>query len=800
VRALAPNLRLRTRSIGVIATLGACGVLASPSGAALPAGCSQSGITVTCEFMSGSNPFTVPDRVSSIHVVAVGGMGGPGAFDPSLAAHGATVSGDVTVTPGSTLYAVVGTNGGYIGSQPGQTPGGANGGSGATPGAGASDVRASQFDLSSRLLVAGGGGGSGVEGIVALLGTTEHGFCGQPGAGGAGGGAAGQGATSPCAGGGGSGGAGQGGGASGGSGGAGGGSSCTPSQSGPFCPPGASGTSGGFGGGGDGGAGGGGIGGGVQESGGGGGGGGGGWFGGGGGGGGGAEAAGGGGGGGSNLVPPGGSASIDTTGTPIVQISYTVPQLHTTSTGVSCSPQTVAVGQPATCTAVVMDNGGPVSGQPVDAVNYSGTLSAPPATCPAVDAQPPNFLIDGGGAPLTSGDVAIAASPTQESVTGAGHDLDTDFVVSVQAGPNGQGPTGSLTLNGFFTFTATPTCLNISGNRAVTGYRIDSSSTPGVQPGQGFLVEVTDNDSGERVTPTGMMSFASDGPGGFGNGGQCALSGAAGSASCQVTYTPSALGSGTQVITGSYGGDVLHDTSGGTTDLTVSKRSTSAAVTCSPATFSPGDATTCTATIADTAGGAPATPAGSINFASSGNGTFAGDPCTLTGTSATSSCAVTFTSSSRGAQMITASYGGDGTHIGSGGATRVMVAVPTSTSGCVVIERGRITALNGDPAIFKGLATASPASGAERYRDEGPAAAFRLHSLTVDALTCAPSAGQASIFGTASIGGAGSLGYRIDLVPAVSRQGLGSYRIRLENGYDSGAEAIRRGVVIIHIR
>ncbi len=60
----------------------------------------------------------------------------------------------------------------------------------------------------------------------------------------------------------------------------------------------------------------------MNAGGGGGGGGGGGWFGGGGGGGGAITAGGGGGGGGSDLVPPGGSQSVDTTGIPIVQISY----------------------------------------------------------------------------------------------------------------------------------------------------------------------------------------------------------------------------------------------------------------------------------------------------------------------------------------------------------------------------------------------------------------------------------------------------------------------------------------------
>src|SRR3954454_14260621 len=69
----------------------------------------------------GEHAFTVPGGVTSLHVVAVGGRGfGAGGF-------GAQASADVAVTPGQTLYAEVGGNGGApVNGRPG--PGGANGG------------------------------------------------------------------------------------------------------------------------------------------------------------------------------------------------------------------------------------------------------------------------------------------------------------------------------------------------------------------------------------------------------------------------------------------------------------------------------------------------------------------------------------------------------------------------------------------------------------------------------------------------------------------------------------------------
>jgi hypothetical protein len=72
---------------------------------------------------------------------------------------------------------------------------------------------------------------------------------------------------------------------------------------------------------------------------------------------------------------------------------------------------------------------------------------------------------------------------------------------------------------------------------------------------------------------------------------------------------------------------------------------------------------------------------------------------------------------------------------------------------------------------------------------------------TVDALTCSPDATRASVFGQASVNPAGSVEYRIDMQLAAweSWWGADRYRIRLSNGYDSGAQPIRNGDIDIHI-
>jgi hypothetical protein len=84
---------------------------------------------------------------------------------------------------------------------------------------------------------------------------------------------------------------------------------------------------------------------------------------------------------------------------------------------------------------------------------------------------------------------AFGQAPLRDSVSAVGHVLETDFIGSAEAGPNGEDPVGSLTLSGFLDFTTATTCLNVSGNSVVSGGRILS----GRQRGQGFLSSSVDH-------------------------------------------------------------------------------------------------------------------------------------------------------------------------------------------------------------------------------------------------------------------------------------------------------------------
>jgi len=365
------------------AALGASWLPATTAGA-LPANCSQNVQTVTCTYGSGTNTFIVPKGVATLHVAAVGGRGGAspstyeGFYPGAPGGFGARVTGDVSVTPGESLFVVVGGNGGLA-------TGGSNGGGGGVPdlsggGGGASDVRTSQSDFGSRLIVAAGGGGGGGNGAFYGVGGTggDASFAGGDGVdyGGLCGG-------DPCYARGGEGG-GAGTGSAGGSGGAGG-----HFADDPFL--GYSGQDGDLGLGGDAHVG---EGQGMQ------GGGGGGLYGGGSGGSGGyffigeddTQGGSGGGGGGSSLVPSGGTSAVDSTGTPVVVISYTAPILVSPSSidfgsqavGSSSAPKTVTLsdtGSDAIAVGAVDIIGTNAADFSVSSDNCSGTSVAAGSQC-----------------------------------------------------------------------------------------------------------------------------------------------------------------------------------------------------------------------------------------------------------------------------------------------------------------------------------------------------------------------------------------------------------------------------------
>jgi hypothetical protein len=113
--------------------------------------------------------------------------------------------------------------------------------------------------------------------------------------------------------------------------------------------------------------------------------------------------------------------------------------------------------------------------------------------------------------------------------------------------------------------------------------------------------------------------------------------------------------------------------------------STTTGVICSPGAVAIRQATSCTATVTDTAS-SPTTPTGMVTVASdTSGGSFSSSSCTLSpdSTIGQASCSFSYTpgQAGSGAQTITANYGGDGSHAASSGQEAVAVTLrATSTA------------------------------------------------------------------------------------------------------------------------
>jgi len=531
--------------------------------------------TVTSPYTTpGEYAVTVPAGVTVLHATLVGGKGGGGdylgATNPSnsVGGYGEAIQANLNVTPGETLYLEVGGNGLNASAIPANTAGGggANGGGnghgsflGAGGGGGASDIRTCSVtaasctgatdSLHSRLIVAAGGGGGGC--CFGSVGS-NGGNAGQNGQ---------AGGTYGCAPGvrpGGGGGAGT---ASAGGAGGTAGSNAVAGSPGTFGTGGAGAT--------------------FYEA---GGGGGGGYYGGGGGGG--ANGCNSGGGGGGSSYTGGAltveSQTTDTTGQPLIHLTYL------TGTSVISSANPSVFGQSVTFTATVTAPDGGV-GTPTGTVTfYDGSTSIGTGT------------VNGSGqATLTTSSLSVG----KHTIT-AHYGGDSNFNAS--SGSTEQAVTQTVNK------ASTTTTVTSSANPSVTGQAVSFTATVSVSaPGAG--------------TPTGTVQFSIDGSP-FGSPVPLNSSGQA------TSPSTSTLSVGVHTVSASYSGDANFTGSSGTLSGGQTVQQAPAITSASSATFTVGSPGSFTIT----ATGSPTPsltesgnlPAG-VSFHDNGNGT-----ATLSGTPA----------------------------------------------------------------------------------------------------------------------------------------------------------------------
>src|SRR2546426_357729 len=116
----------------------------------------------------------------------------------------------------------------------------------------------------------------------------------------------------------------------------------------------------------------------------------------------------------------------------------------------------------------------------------------------------------------------------------------------------------ALTNNGAFTGNLVVTLCNVTATTTLSSLQNPSTFSQQVT----FTATVIDTDIETTIDPSGHVTFSGGGGGSFSPSSCALLSGA-----CALTYTPSSSGSIT--ITGSYLGDSTHDTSSGTSTVTV---------------------------------------------------------------------------------------------------------------------------------------------------------------------------------------------------------------------------------------
>lgn len=131
-----------------------------------------------------------------------------------------------------------------------------------------------------------------------------------------------------------------------------------------------------------------------------------------------------------------------------------------------------------------------------------------------------------------------------------------------------------------------------------------------------------------------------------------------------------------------------------------------------------------------------------------------------------------------------------------GAAAKAWVLPPT-TADCTVTGGGRITANNGDQATFGGNAHSSGPTGDEEYTDHGPATPMQVKSINVQAVVCSADHTQASIYGEATVNGATTVNYLIQVKDLGEPGRQDTYRIVLSNGYDSGEHTLEGGNIQI---
>jgi hypothetical protein len=313
-----------------------------------------------------------------------------------------------------------------------------------------------------------------------------------------------------------------------------------------------------------------------------------------------------------------------------------------TSTSVSCTPTSVRVSTTTLCTATVTDLAGSPQG------SLSGIEVAFGSGTPSGEFTPTSSCTLGGSATSASCQVSYK-SPTAgtnslsaEFKGNSVHEASTSAAFSLLVKPLADTTTTSLSCE--------PTQAIVDAATLCTATVTDSSGSPQGDLGGLEVVFESTNSSGHFTAPE-----------------TCTLSSGAASASCQLSYTSTTIG--TDKLTAEFQGNEDHKASKSSPySLVVNPvppDATSTSVSCTPSSLLVGATTQCTATVTDLAG----SPGGDfgglkVSFSSDvvvGKFTPAAN-CLLSAGLTSASCQVSYTSTAVGIDNLLAKFQGDSIH------------------------------------------------------------------------------------------------------------------------------------------
>ena len=268
----------------------------------------------------------------------------------------------------------------------------------------------------------------------------------------------------------------------------------------------------------------------------------------------------------------------------IIIASYGGDTTHNTSS----STLSLVVAVVHTTSVIVTPNSGPfVSGTAVAfSVTVTDTSNSPTSPTGIVSWSDGN-----AGGSFSSTACTLSANTCTTSYTPSSSSPNSITITATYGGDTTHqtnSGTSILTINSL-----SPVSITVSPNPSsyVTGTTLT------------FTAIVTDTSS-SPTTPTGTITWGDGNLGGIFSSSSCTLSANA----CTTSYTPSSSSPNSITITASYGGDTTHNTSSGTSSLTVSTiHATAVSVTSNPATVPLSGSMNVTVTVTDSSS-SPITP------------------------------------------------------------------------------------------------------------------------------------------------------------------------------------------------